>query len=136
MAFDDEFDEGVDLALTRSKLATRKVALEVFRGVIMMTPVDTGRARANWQASIGSPERGPIDETDKGGGTTVSKAVDVVKQWDFEHGPTCLTNNLPYIERLEDGWSGQAPAGMVAVTIARFDGLAAQVANRVKGGEA
>ena len=31
-----------------------------------------------------------------------------------------FTNNLPYAAALENGHSGQAPGGMVRVTVARF----------------
>ena len=34
-----------------------------------------------------------------------------------------LVNNLPYAQRLENGWSTkQAPNGMVALSIQKFDG--------------
>jgi len=34
-----------------------------------------------------------------------------------------LVNNLPYAQRLEGGWSHrQAPNGMVALSIQKFDG--------------
>jgi hypothetical protein len=31
-----------------------------------------------------------------------------------------IQNNLPYAQRLEDGWSKQAPAGMVALSLAEL----------------
>jgi hypothetical protein len=34
-----------------------------------------------------------------------------------------LTNNLPYIERLEYGWSKQAPGGMVRKNMQNFNRL-------------
>jgi hypothetical protein len=46
----------------------------------------------------------------------------------FKAGDTIyLTNNLPYIRRLEEGYSQQAPAGMVALTVQEF----AQVVNQI-----
>ena len=35
--------------------------------------------------------------------------------------PIYIQNNLPYANRLENGWSNQAPAGMVALTIAEVE---------------
>jgi len=34
-----------------------------------------------------------------------------------------MENHVPYIQRLEDGYSTQAPAGMVKITVAEFEGI-------------
>ena len=34
-----------------------------------------------------------------------------------------IYNNLPYIERLENGWSNQAPTGMIALSFKEFDDI-------------
>ena len=48
---------------------------------------------------------------------------------DFKAGHVFyLVNNLPYIRRLEQGWSQQAPAGMVAVTVSEFQQTVARAA--------
>jgi hypothetical protein len=97
----------------------RKVALELFTRIIYKTPVDTGRARANWQVAIGTPAAGTVEIDDKSGNATVSKAT--AKSAGFKAGDTIyLANNLPYIRRLEDGYSQQAPAGMVTLTVQEF----------------
>tara|TARA_R110000796_G_scaffold19198_4_gene57529 strand:+ start:1120 stop:1530 length:411 start_codon:yes stop_codon:yes gene_type:complete len=97
----------------------RKVALEMFKRVIYKTPVDTGRARANWQVTIGSQASGTVEIDDKSGGATMSKAT--AASAGFKAGDTIyLTNNLPYIRKLEEGSSQQAPAGMVALTVQEF----------------
>lgn len=98
----------------------RKVALEVFSRVVMRTPVDTGRARGNWQANVGSPAAGVVEATDTGGSDTVMEIANEVESWDVENVAIYLVNNLPYIVALEDGWSDQAPAGMVKVSLAEF----------------
>ena len=38
-----------------------------------------------------------------------------------------LTNNLPYAVPLEEGYSKQAPAGMVALTVQDFQSVVAQI---------
>lgn len=99
--------------------AHRAVALEGLKGVVQMTPVDTGRARANWQVTQDEPATGVVDATDKPGATTIgagSAKVGEAKPFSV----TYITNNLPYIEKLEDGHSKQAPAGMLNVTYARL----------------
>ncbi len=40
----------------------------------------------------------------------------------YRGGRLFLSNNVPYISRLNDGSSGQAPAGFVQAAIARASG--------------
>lgn len=96
----------------------RKVALEVFSRVVMRTPVDTGRARGNWQAGVGTP---PVGETDRTGASAALEQIAAeVESWDAENVAIYLVNNLPYIVALEDGHSGQAPQGMVKISLSEF----------------
>ena len=107
-------------------LAVRKIALELFSRVILKSPVDTGRFRANWQVAIGSVPDGTLSLEDKGGTATISKATATtagVKAGDVIY----LVNNLPYAQRLEDGYSGQAPAGMVGLTVQEFQQVVRQI---------
>ena len=116
-----------DTSLDKVTTVTRAIALEVFRRVILKTPVDTGRARGNWQCTISVPASSVADVEDKGGGKAIAQAADEVMGWEPEKVVIFLTNNLPYIHRLEDGYSQQAPAGMVAVTLAELDGIVVRV---------
>ncbi|UTC27970.1 structural protein [Stenotrophomonas phage A1432] len=101
----------------------RASVLELFKLVIYSTPVDTGRLRGNWQTTINTPKWGVIDRDDTGGAAALAEAmanlgslVDVV--W--------FTNNLPYAERIEyDGWSKQAPEGMVRRHLASWQRIVA-----------
>lgn len=79
-----------------------------------------GTARGNWQASIGTPATGTLDRPDADGSDSLA---DVQAQLERAVGDLYyLTNNLPYIRRLEyDGWSTQAPGGMVRIAVAEFD---------------
>ena len=104
----------------------RKVALELFKRVIYKTPVDTGRARSNWQVTIGTTASGTVEIDDKSGAATMGKAV--ADSRGLKAGDTIyLTNNLPYIRKLEEGWSRQAPAGMVALTVQEFAAVVNQI---------
>jgi len=111
---------------TKLDTAVRKIAIELFSRVILRTPVDTGRARGNWQVAIGSVPSGTLDLNDASGTATVSKATAAtagVKAGDVIY----LVNNLPYAQRLEDGYSGQAPAGMVGLTVQEFQQVVRQI---------
>lgn len=91
----------------------RAVALQLFDRVIRRTPVDTGRARANWNAAIDNPDESVTDST------LPPQPAPTVFSADL--GDTLyLTNNLPYISALEYGYSKQAPQGMVRVTVSEL----------------
>ena len=95
----------------------RKIALDIDSSVILGTPVDTGRARGNWFTTIGNPS-GAVDAGGSAG-KAIGQLNAAVAQ--LKLGDTIwMANNLPYINRLENGWSKQAPAGMVAINVARF----------------
>lgn len=104
----------------------RALALEGLRGVVLMSPVDTGRFRGNWQVTQGEPAAGALEATDKAGGPTIAKGSAVIAQAK-PFSATWIVNNLPYAQRLEDGWSKQAPGGMVKVTAARLESLADRI---------
>jgi hypothetical protein len=92
----------------------KRVALAVDSNVVIATPVDTGRARSNWQAAIGRPKRSVIER--RSVAATIAEAKGVVEG--YKEGDTIyLSNNLPYIRRLNDGWSAQAPKSFVQIAI-------------------
>jgi len=118
---------------------SRKIALDVFKRVILKTPVDTGCARNGWLCSISAPvvemARGEdwfqgqsVGGYDKSGRAAIEAAAFEVVAWEPAKVAIYLTNNLPYIQRLEDGYSGQSPSGMVEITLAEFDGIVARIA--------
>ena len=113
-------------ALRKMNLAVRKISLEIFSRVILKSPVDTGRFRGNWQVAIGSVPSGTLELDDKTGTATVSKAD--LKLVGAGAGDTIyLANNLPYAVRLEEGYSTQAPAGMVALTVQEFAAIVDEI---------
>lgn len=109
MSFSDDVQRFAAKAAEAHNKITRLATLELFGGVVKATPVDTGRARGNWQTSVGAPASG---ELERSGSSSALAEVD-------EKTPpgagqiTYLSNNLPYIMALEEGSSKQAPEGMV-----------------------
>lgn len=95
----------------------KKIAFEGLRRITLKTAVDTGRARGNWQVTIGSPPEFSLRVTDKNGQKTISKGKGVIQSLSNPFGSIWITNNVVYILPLESGTSQQAPAGMVAVTL-------------------
>jgi len=109
----------------------KKVAFEALRGIVELTPVRTGRARANWQTTNRSPARGktpysketeiPEGISEKAvlgqvliaGSTAIAAIVPFSVLW--------ITNNLDYIIPLEYGSSLQNDReGMVRKTLNRL----------------
>lgn len=111
-----------NVALNAPQL-TRLCALAIDASVVLATPVDTGRARANWQVEIGTPADGvigdptnPKETFDVSGQTAISEGQKVINS--YQGGSSInITNNLAYIGRLNSGWSKQAPAGFVERSI-------------------
>lgn len=79
-----------------------------------------GRFRANWQFGYGSVNATTTEVTDAQGDDTLGRISAEVAE--VEAGSVCyVTNSLPYAYRLEyEGWSKQAPAGMVRITFAEI----------------
>ena len=109
----------------------RAVSLKLFSAIIKASPVDTGRFRMNWQISGAEERNGLIPGVDKTGATAINRVSSYVMNKVVWREFT-LTNNLPYAQRLEYGWSKQAPVGMVRVNIARFQQLLNEEAAKVK----
>ena len=103
----------------RADIVVREIVLNLLTDIVYNTPVDTGRARANWFTSIGSASTDTIPYTgskDAAGGVAIKRAMpDVAKA---TGNIFYISNNLPYIYRLEyEGWSKQASNGMVRIAI-------------------
>ncbi len=126
--FKVELKKFADLTEEQHVQLLKKVAFQVLTGVVEKTPVDTGRARGNWQVSVnGSAGNTTIERNDQSGPAEatlapgLSTAVDAglaalagVKPF----STVVIYNNVEYIAALEHGHSKQAPHGMVALTIA------------------
>ena len=104
-----------------NKLA-RATTINVLKGVVLATPVDTGRARGNWQVSISKPIESQNSVNDLSGGSTISKGVaKTLAQKKVKYPIFWVVNNLPYIEELNKGSSKQAPVKFVETVIKRVD---------------
>ena len=108
----------------------RKICLDGLTGLVLKTPVRTGRARGNWQVGISQrptavlevplikPGKEPLPSPPPlavAGQQAVELGSDVIK----EMPPFCvcyITNNVEYILKLEDGGSRQSPHGMLVLT--------------------
>lgn len=127
------FTRDLDAFATKVGLApavvAKRVGMALLEKIVRKTPVDTGRARANWNISVNAPDR-TVHDTPLlraiHGMTTPDPAsfaathsalnraagLEVTPQDEI-----WISNNLPYIVALEHGHSQQAPAGMVMLSV-------------------
>ncbi len=103
--------------------AVKNVALDVYGRVVLRSPVDTGRFRANWRISVGS-----LDLTTSPGVT----AKPPILPGKVAGQVIYISNNLPYARTLEYGHSKQAPQGMVRLTVAEFSSIVDKAANEAR----
>ena len=92
MSFSGDIDNFIKKTEAKTLIVFKKVSFDVFGRIIRRTPVDTGRLKGNWQ---------------------ITSNIKLGKR-------VFISNNLPYAKRIEDGYSKQAPMGMVKVTVAEF----------------
>ena len=147
MSFADEVKGYMKLYGLRMEDAIKILMYQLSNGVINRTPVDTGRARGNWVAGINTYPSKVFKN--KSGSVALSRAqrvIDKIENGDIFY----LTNNLPYIRHLEyglypknvkrgtrikgkrrnsqtkyeirtkNGYSLQAPTGMVRIEVRNF----------------
>ena len=120
----------------------RKVVFDITREIVQKTPVDTGHARSNWfwGVQVVSDEDATLSKSGAPSLTRAASFASTVRSG----GVVYLTNNLPYIMALEfgsgrgggpkttaDGHSTQAPAGMVRVTVARWQSIVDRAARKL-----
>lgn len=97
---------------------TREAALlDIGSSIIADTPIDTGLARGNWQASLGDVKTGALER--RPALAALAELTNTVASMKGDE-TFCLVNNLPYATPLEFGHSGQAPAGMVRRHVQRW----------------
>jgi len=123
MATNDEFRRKFAAFVERAKgnqeQVVRKVALDLMTSFVMRSPVQSGRFRGNWQVQYTLTPT-TLDRVDPTGRAAIADATLDLSR--IVMGQTIyLANHLPYAQRLEYGWSQQAPAGMVRITVAEFD---------------
>lgn len=116
--FSREMVRGMD---TRSaELVTRRLALDATNRVIQRTPVDQGRARASW-SPIMTANHKPVEIN--GPDVTAGAIRQGVGEGEFKQQRTptgfgiVVTSGVPYIRRLEYGYSEQSPSGMVRISL-------------------
>lgn len=135
MGFSENLSKWCEGTQIKLEEAVRQVVVLAAQGLILKSPVDTGRFRGNWNLGIGTADLSTSEEVDKSGSSTLGKIVTKLSSAESAH-VFYITNNLPYAAKLEfggypnppvggkgktsGGYSTQAPNGMVRVTLAEL----------------
>jgi len=119
--------KGVEVA---AFTVTKEQALDVQYQLAKETPVDAAKARSNWRLSVGRPLVGIIGPYrpfrsrwrppygsggSKGERSNLNavRAQGVLRLATYKKGSIYVSNNVPYINRLNTGWSNQAAPGWI-----------------------
>jgi len=146
MGFSDDINRFVKKTAPKPNKLVKNVVHKVAAKLILMTPVGDadfwqskppagylgGHARFNWTYSMGTRVKQELTGIDQspGGAATYQRLVESmpVNMGDNVH---YIQNSVPYILRLEDGYSRQAPNGMAAVTAAEFQGIVSEEVSKL-----
>jgi hypothetical protein len=112
--------------------AVRGVVLTIQSRLVIRSPVDTGRFRANWRYGVGTAPEGVIETTGTTENPTPGAAPPDLVPGEGAGRVHYLVNNLPYAWALERGHSSQAPTGLVALTAIEFQSITDTVAGEVR----
>jgi hypothetical protein len=97
--------------------------------VLSKSPVRDGFFRNSWLSSYGAAEQG-TRETPSKAGTESLGSLEITLAGLTLGNEFYFVNNQPYAKRLEDGWSEQAPRGMVKTSTPAFPGIVARAVKR------
>lgn len=81
-----------------------------------------GRFRGNWQLGVDSVPSGETGRIDPSGSATRGAIIAEIPT-DAAGKIYWIANNVPYAQRIEDGHSRQAPAGLVGLTAIEFPSI-------------
>ena len=115
MTFNEDLNRAMVNMRNVSEARVRRVALAAYREINKGSPVDKGTFRANWVASIDTVDRSSdLSKTSKDVNEAVTAATAVITNGARLGTTVVISNAVPYAGKLEDGYSPQAPAGVVA----------------------
>jgi hypothetical protein len=144
VSFSSDFAKESDNAIKAVNETIKVAAIDLMSGTITSSPVGNpdlwksgyappgytgGSFRSNWYLTQFTPSVKydgdlVVSRSDKITGIVNSITRKDSTQW-------ILTNNAPYAQRIESGWSTQAPAGVVAPNLSRVNAKFSQIEKAV-----
>lgn len=96
----------------------REMASQLAVTIVRNCPVRTGLARGNMRLALGNTvARGTLRRLDPTGSAAIADMLAVASRA-AAYSTMTFYNNVPYMGRLENGWSRQAPMGVFRVSVA------------------
>lgn len=143
MSFDDEWNKETESAIKAQQEIVKTIAIELFSGIVTSSPVGNpdlwksppepgytgGSFRSNWFLTKNSPSSRYSESRNTSGNAIITSISATIKSNDSESWT--LSNNAPYAKRLENGWSTQAPIGIVAPNVSRVESLIPRIEKTV-----
>jgi hypothetical protein len=144
-----EFVANAKLALQET---TKMILLEIGIRIVNRSPVGDppswkrqppwlpknylpGTFKNNWQLTVDMPGTDTFFTPDPSGNLSITRIALAIPRWPVGH-TYYYSNNLPYAQALENGWSRQAPpAGIVALTTVEFQSIVEEMELRYSQGE-
>jgi len=130
--FMDIINEWVEFTEQQIDDTLQTIVMKVGETIVRLSPVDTGLFKGNWQLSIDKTTSSSLTRTDPDGNATLADMASKVNSftagqiayiqnhvlygYDLEYG----TYNGPTEKVTDEGFSRQAPEGMLRITEARF----------------
>lgn len=105
-------------ALKDADKFTKRIAGEMLQQVVVATPVDTGQARGNWRVSVGVLDKKTDQTQDRSGQGSISNGIATIQSGGGIGKVVYISNSLKYIEKLNNGWSMQAPKNFMQIAFA------------------
>ena len=104
---------------------------DFYQKIIILTPVDTGRARWGWNITVNAPSSTvpppgiyPMPTIDQ----HMENPINSITVTDVIY----ITNNVPYIKRLNAGYSKNHPARFVEQAAARVQATISGILSKIK----
>jgi hypothetical protein len=124
----NEYAKAVRFGTTR---LVQNAAMGFQEAAVRATPVDTGKARSNWRASIDFllygeipayspyPKRsGPKLNETANANAAIAQAYKTIKQFNAEkHSAVIIQNDSPYIGKLNDGTQSRQSSNMIEIGV-------------------
>jgi bacteriophage HK97-gp10 putative tail-component len=94
----------------------KEIAGDIFRAAVQFSPVWSGEYRASWRVSFNEAR---TDTTKGRDPATPIRGASFRWPSGFKLGDVVIiSNNVEYAERIEYGWSNQAPFGVLNLAVA------------------
>lgn len=145
MLFTQQLQEFAKKTDARTNVVIKKIIFDISSKLVLRSPVGDakywikpapkgyvgGRFRGNWQYGLNTINSTTSEVIDKSGGKTINAIASQIPK-ESSGNIHYITNSLAYANRLETGWSKQAPKGMVKLTVIEFAAIVSAAAAELK----